>query len=113
MSDYPREYVESLPGQMDLFDYAKQNKEPETAPNESEQDRQLKRVTGRLAGVIQSFFDAHQIGEEFHAADLHEFVGSRIQAAPGSADRIMREMRRAGQINYVVAKRSKSLYRKQ
>ena len=85
--------------------------EPPPKP-ESTQDKELRRVTGRLAESILQFFDAHQVGEQFHAADLHQFVSDRIGAAPGSADRVMRQLRSAGQLNYEVVNRAKSLYRK-
>lgn len=84
---------------------------PKAKP-ESEQTKQLKRVTGRIASVIQLFFDSHQVGEEFYAADLHSFVQSHAQVAPGSADRVMRSMKKAEQINYELVNRAKSLYRK-
>lgn len=80
---------------------------------ESEQDRQLRRVTGSIAEHIQAFFDLRRDGEEFHAVDLHGYVQSAAQIAPASADRVMREMRRLGQINYSVVNRRQSLYRKE
>jgi hypothetical protein len=81
-------------------------------PVESEQTKQLKRVTGKLADAIQLFFDGMQPGEEFHGPALTEFVEKQIAATvPDSASRVMRNMRQSGQINYEVANRGQSLYR--
>lgn len=83
-----------------------------TEASDTEQDRQLRRVKGRTCDLITQFFDCHQVGETFHAEDLQRFVASRCDVAPASADRVMRDMRRSGQINYEVINRSQSLYRK-
>ena len=79
------------------------------------QDVELKRVTGRLAESIELFFTALQTGETFHAEQLHEFVTNRLGKfqSPESATRVMRSMRQAGQINYELVNRRKSLYRKE
>jgi hypothetical protein len=73
---------------------------------------ELQRVKLKTADLIQQFFDAHQTGEEFHAEDLHAFVKAKANIAPASADRIMRDMKQSGQVNYEVINRSQSLYRK-
>ena len=75
---------------------------------QTEQQRQLARVTSNIGQAILAFFNRLRIGEEFHAADLHSAVGG----APASADRVMRELRLKKQINYEVVNRSQSLYRK-
>lgn len=75
---------------------------------QTEQQHQLARVTGNIGQAIVAFFNRMHIGQEFRAADLHNAVGG----APASADRVMRELRRMGQINYEVVNRSQSLYRK-
>lgn len=88
---------------------------PTRSPQQSSRDRQayeLARVSGKTSEIIQAFFDCHQVGETFHAGDLHKFVSARAPVAPASADRVMRAMRRTGQVNYEVVDRSQSLYRK-
>jgi hypothetical protein len=83
------------------------------SPLPSRQEIELKRVKGKTADLIAAFFGAHQLGEEFHAEDLHTFVKRRADnVAPASADRVMHDMRKCGQINYEVVNRSQSLYRK-
>ncbi len=79
---------------------------------ETVQDKELKRVRGKTAGLIMEFFDCHQVGETFHAEDLFKFVAARCDVAPASVDRVMRDMRRRGWVNYEVVNRSASLYRK-
>lgn len=78
----------------------------------SRQEIELKRVKSKTSDWIKQFFDAHQLGEQFHAEDLHNFVKAKANVAPASADRIMRDMKRSGEINYEVVNRSQSLYRK-
>lgn len=82
-----------------------------TAPH-NRQSAELERVRGKTADLIEQFFMCYQVGETFHAGDLHKFVSARAPIAPASADRVMRAMRRAGQVAYEVIDRSQSLYRK-
>jgi len=97
--------TETLP----LFDGGPCTPKP---PPETEQDRQLRRVKSKLASTIELFFEGINIGETFHSDDLHNFVNERVQCSPASDTRVMRDMRAAGQINYEVANRRQSLYRK-
>lgn len=73
---------------------------------------QLERVSSNIRSVIHSFFATMRGGQEFRASDLHAYVESRCSVAPGSADRVMREMRASGLIGYELVSRSGSLYRK-
>ncbi len=77
-----------------------------------EQEGQLQRVTDRIGRLIVQFFDAHQVGETFHAEDLRKHVDARMVTAPGSSDRVMRSLRLRGVVNYEVVNRRESLYRK-
>ncbi len=85
---------------------------PPTQPEPSRQEIELKRVKSKTSDWILEFFNAHQINEEFHAEDLHNFVKAKANIAPASADRIMRDMKQNGEINYEVVSRSQSLYKK-
>jgi hypothetical protein len=78
------------------------------------QPAQLERVLSGIGGFVVEFFGLLPIGAEFHASDLKEFVGQKTggYVAPGSPDRIMRDLRKRRAINYVVVSRSKSLYQK-
>lgn len=77
------------------------------------QQMELFRVTERIGQLVLEFFRAHQVGEEFHAEDLRRFVDKHCVSAPGSADRVMRSLRKQGLINYSVVSRKSSLYRRE
>ena len=78
----------------------------DSAPN----DADLKRVSGKIAGLILAFRATKQPGEQWHSEDLHKFVNQVSKVAPASADRVLRQLRKAGQLDYQVVSRSKSLY---
>lgn len=71
------------------------------------QDAELERVTSRLGKAILDFC---RPGRRFHAAELHAHVLGVCEAAPASADRVMRELRAAGVVPVKCIDRSKSLY---
>lgn len=71
----------------------------------------LQAVIDRIGEAIV-LFCLHRVGERFHADDLRAYVTNTVGAcAPGSADRILRDLRTRGALDYVVLSRSKSLYR--
>lgn len=78
-----------------------------------EQQAQLARVSGALAGAILRFLRARLATgrPEFYANELREYVQGAHDSAPASADRILRALRRAGNVDYVVVNRRDSLYR--
>jgi hypothetical protein len=78
-----------------------------------EQQLELFRVSERIGQLVVEFFDAINLGETFHAEDLHKFIDRRVKSAPGSADRVMRDLRRKGVIGYSVVNRRESLYVKE
>lgn len=92
-------------GQPSLFDCP-----PVVAPVQTEQKRQIERVKVSIGGVIVDFFASKSVGERFFAADLHSFVGKHAQIAPASADRVMRDLRSSGVINYTLVSRAQSQY---
>lgn len=73
----------------------------------------MERVTSAIGRAVLAFCRvrlAH--GEpQFHADDLRSFVLRAHPTAPASADRILRALRRAGQVSYQVVNRRQSLYR--
>lgn len=75
---------------------------------ETEQDRQITRVAGKIGPTVLTFVQMHGPGGQFHAKDLHDFVGPSV--APASADRILRFLRRAGLFDYEIVNRRASLY---
>lgn len=78
-----------------------------------EQEQQLARVIGALGRAILSFARSRKAtGQvEFHADELREWVAARCTAAPASADRVLRDLRRAGIVSYTIVNRRASLYR--
>lgn len=79
---------------------------------ETEQDRQLQRVTGKIGQVILEFWDTLRVGDTFLARDLHAHCRSHSEIAPASADRVMRDLRGKDMLSYEVVNRRQSLYRK-
>jgi hypothetical protein len=68
------------------------------------------RVYSRIAPLIMAFYQ-NNAGKEFHAEDLRQYVLRAAPGiAPGSPDRILRELRLEGKINYVVLNRRESRY---
>ena len=80
---------------------------------DAEQATELARVTGAIGRAILRFCRIKlQRGEaEFRADELRAFVAQAHHGAPASADRVLRQLRRTGQITYVVVNRRASLYR--
>lgn len=77
----------------------------------AEQRRHLESVSERIGPVIIEFMSAHS-GQQFHADDLMKFVEDHCgKAAPESAGRVLRKLRRDGIVNYLVVDRGRSLYR--
>jgi hypothetical protein len=75
------------------------------------QRAELARVSSRIAAAIIAFCKG-RVGAEFHADDLRSHVTACVGvAAPGSADRILRDLRQRKALDYEVVSRSKSLYR--
>jgi hypothetical protein len=52
-----------------------------------------------------------RIGKEFYGWELTTFVSDRVtHVAPGSPDRILRDLRQSGDVEYVVVSRAQSRY---
>lgn len=88
-------------------------------------DQELERVGLNLSQVIVSFWRLRLRGldgsgkpiatpaypDRFTANELRQFVQHHnFGTAPASADRVMRNLKKAEKINYEVVNRSKSLY---
>jgi len=78
-----------------------------------EQQREFARVSGAISKAILGFLRARVNNgmPEFYAEELRMWVRQAVPTAPASADRILRALRRSGQIGYYVINRPKSLYR--
>jgi len=67
-------------------------------------------VSSRIGMSIIEFCRT-EVGHQFYAEDLRKWVDLRAgPVAPGSADRILRDLRQRGFIDYVVVNRAHSLY---
>lgn len=76
---------------------------------DSEQQENLDRVSARIGRAILEFFGRNQ---EFFADELRKSVTQQVGAvAPGSADRVMRDLRQKGIIDYRCVSRSQSKYK--
>ena len=77
------------------------------------QDRELRRVGGRIGEIVLEFCRSKLAYPEFHATLLHEYVRERAGShiAPDSPNRILRLLANEGVIEYEVVNRSQSLYR--
>lgn len=76
------------------------------------QKANFERVYSAIQGEIKTFFNARTIGAHFQMTDLLNAVRlAHPGIAPDSPGRIMRAMRRSGDINYCVVSRAASLYR--
>lgn len=68
----------------------------------------LERVSSRIAQAIIRFCREH---EYFYADELRKYVASETGVlAPASADRVLRDLRQRGVIDYVVLNRRASWY---
>ena len=73
-----------------------------------EQADNLQRVSSRIAASIMDFIRTHAY---FHADDLRKHVTATVgNVAPGSSDRILRDLRQRGVIEYTVISRKDSFY---
>ncbi len=78
--------------------------------HDEEQPENLDRVYSRIARHIMAF-RVERGGDLFQAEDLRQYVLDLDPSiAPGSPDRILREMRLKGVLNYTVVNRRASLY---
>ncbi len=68
----------------------------------------------RIATAVTEFVNNHT-NREFTAQELRQYVLGHVvgdtPVAPASADRIMRQLRQSGTINYVLVSRIHSLYK--
>ena len=72
----------------------------------------IQRVNSAISRYVRAFIEQHS-GQEFHVEQLRKFIFENVNGyvAPASPDRILRDLRQKGVINYVVVSRSQSLYK--
>jgi hypothetical protein len=77
---------------------------------DEEQGENLERVNQRIGESVLEFHDSWGYDRPFHADDLRNFVIGHAQVAPASADRILRDLRQRGLLDYKIVNRRQSLY---
>lgn len=76
----------------------------------STQTEHLERVRLRIQSLILQYQDIVGFGSTWHADNLRDFVIAGAQVAPGSPDRILRDLRKRRVLNYRLLDRRQSLY---
>ena len=90
-----------MTGDPDLFEYA--------ASRGSDREERG-RVYGKISPLILAFA-VDNAGKGFHAEELRQYVTQYApELAPSSTDRILRQLRQEGRLDYVVINRRQSLY---
>jgi hypothetical protein len=75
---------------------------------DNQQRKQLRRCTSALGNAILDFC---RVKKTFHMDELQRWVTSKVHSAPSSTDRVLRELRKQGQLDYEVVSRKDSLYK--
>jgi hypothetical protein len=73
--------------------------------HDHEQERQIERVTARIGMTVLAFVRSIGVGGTFHAEDLRAYVNANASGAPGSPDRILRDLRCKGLVDYTVERK--------
>jgi hypothetical protein len=77
----------------------------------SVQSEQMARVQGRIAETILAWLEYRAlVAPVFHASDLCQYVVEQCGGSPESAMRVLRAMRRSGQVDVELLSRSESKY---
>lgn len=76
------------------------------------QTAELSRISNNIRGHILAFGKERLAAgqPQFFMQDLHEYIRRNASVAPASPDRILRQLRKDGEINYRVVSRSASHY---
>jgi hypothetical protein len=78
-----------------------------------EQPENQTRVYDRIAPAVIAFWEEQKskVCRYFHLQDLVDFIKAQgLHVAPNSPARIMQILKNEGRVNYIVLKRSESLY---
>lgn len=78
-----------------------------------EQEQELARVSSGIAKHILAFCRWKGVGATFRTSELNDFVCLRTEnhVAPGSSDRVLRDLRLKRVLDYEVLSRRASLYK--
>ena len=70
-----------------------------------------RRVAAKVSQAVEAFFRLYGIDGKFHGEDLEDYVDAcGIKCRAESVQRIMRDLRQEGAINYRCRSRAESLY---
>ena len=75
------------------------------------QESEIRRVRGRIGPLVIDFARLVGTGKEFGIEQLQSYILSQAVAAPASPDRILRDLRQRGLLDYVVVSRRGAVYR--
>ncbi len=75
-------------------------------------EEHLSRVSDTIAPIVLEFCQDRMrtCQAQFRMEELRTYVSERTMIAPASPDRILRDLRQAGKLNYRVVNRRGSLY---
>lgn len=77
-----------------------------------EQSDNLERVHAAIGPIVLRFCaDRLLFGGLFRADELRDYVAESVPTAPASSDRILRQLKQEGAVDYEVVNRRGSLYR--
>lgn len=77
----------------------------------SQHEPNLERVESRIGASILRYFAEYAPGYQFHVEELRKWVLDETGIlAPASADRVLRDLRQKGLLDYHVVNRRQSLY---
>ena len=75
------------------------------------QTAELNRVSNNIRGHILAFVkDRMASDRQFRMPELHDYIRKNARVAPASPDRVLRQLRKQGVIDYRVVSRSASQY---
>lgn len=66
--------------------------------------------TPAVGALVMQFFTKRGEGKEFRTSQLRDFVSKKVETAPGTIDRTMRQLRQQGKVNYTVTDRREGRY---
>ncbi len=77
-----------------------------------QQTANLDRVRSKIGLAVLAFAKARlETQPEFVITELYKFVADGFSIAPASADRILRDLRQNGQLDYTIVNRRQSRYK--
>lgn len=97
----------------DIFDdcKAQEKRRKKVRPSDYAQAQELDRVAEKMGPIIIDWFNSKGVGYEFTLHEITLWVMQQMVCSPTSPYRVMADLRKKNQVNYVVLSRKESLYR--